>query len=134
MEVTRMTMPAVYVGIDVAKVHLDIAVRPSHEQWRVANTDAGIAGLTERLRALQPTLVVLEATGGYERAVTAALAIAGMAVAVVNPRQVRDFAKATGKLAKTDALDADCWLILRRQCVQNRAPCQMKRHTRWMRC
>ncbi len=102
-----MTTTPVYVGIDVAKATLDVAVRPSHEHWRAANTEAGIAGLTERLRTLHPALVVLEATGGYERAVTAALAVAGVPVVVVNPRQVRDCAKATGKLAKTDVLDAD---------------------------
>jgi transposase len=102
-----MTPPPIYVGIDVAKHELDIAVRPCHAHWRAANTEDGIANLTERLRTLQPGLVVLEATGGYERAVTVALAVAGVPVVVVNPRQVRDFAKATGKLAKTDALDAD---------------------------
>ncbi len=102
-----MTPIPVYVGIDVAKAYLDIAVRPTHAHWRAANTEDGIAGLTERLRTLQPALVVLEATGGYERTVTAALAVAGVPVAVVNPRQVRDFAKATGTLAKTDTLDAD---------------------------
>jgi transposase len=106
-EIRSMTPTPVYVGIDVAKASLDIAVRPTHEQWRVANTEEGIAGLTERLRTLQPALVVLEATGGYERMVTAALALTGVPVAVVNPRQVRAFAKATGKLAKTDTLDAD---------------------------
>jgi transposase len=102
-----MTTTMLYVGIDVAKAQLDIAVRPTNEHWRAANTDAGIAGVVERLQTVQPTLVVLEATGGYERAITAALAVAKVPVAVVNPRQVRDFAKAIGKLAKTDTLDAD---------------------------
>ena len=91
-----------YVGIDVAKAHLDIAVRPTGEQWRVTNDDTGIAELVLQMEGLHPSLVVLEATGGYELAVVAA----GIAVAVVNPRQVRDFARATGKLAKTDSLDA----------------------------
>lgn len=95
-----------YVGIDVAKMHLDVAVRPGGEQWRVANQDHDIGTLVTRLTMLQPELVVLEATGGFERVVTAALAAAGLSLAVVNPRQVRDFAKATGKLAKTDKLDA----------------------------
>jgi transposase len=95
-----------YVGIDVAKAHLDVAVRSTGEHWRLTNDDPAIAGLVTRLKELQPALVVLEATGGFERAVTAALAAAGVSVAVVNPRQVRDFAKATGKLAKTDRLDA----------------------------
>jgi transposase len=96
---------AIWVGIDVAKTHLDVAIEGG-THWRVATDEEGITCLVERLRALHPTLVVLEATGGYERGVTAAVAEAGIPVAVVNPRQVRDFAKATGVLAKTDALDA----------------------------
>jgi len=97
---------AVYVGIDVAKAQLDIAVRPSAEQWVSPHDEEGITALVARLQALRPTLVVLEATGGREAALAAALATAGLAVAVVNPRQVRDFARAVGQLAKTDALDA----------------------------
>jgi transposase len=96
----------IFVGIDVAKAHLDIALRPTGERWALANDDVGIAALVERLQAVQPHLIVLEATGGYQRAVVAALAAAGLSVAVVNPRQARDCAKATGPLAKTDALDA----------------------------
>jgi transposase len=96
----------IFVGIDVAKAHLDIALRPTGERWALANDDVGIAALVERLQAVQPHLIVLEATGGYQRAVVAALAAAGLSVAVVNPRQARDCAKATGQLAKTDALDA----------------------------
>jgi transposase len=97
---------ATYIGIDVAKARLDIAVRPSGDQW-VSGTDA--ASLDEvvgRLQAVQPELIVLEATGGREGPVVAALAAAGLPVAVVNPRQVRDFARAVGQLAKTDSLDA----------------------------
>jgi transposase len=94
------------VGIDVSKAALDVAQRPNGEPWRVANEEAGITELVDRLRPLGPELIVLEATGGLERLVVAALALAGLPVAVVNPRQVRDFAKATGRLAKTDALDA----------------------------
>jgi transposase len=97
---------AIYVGIDVAKAQLDIAVRPSAEQWVSPHDEEGITALVARLHALRPTLVVLEATGGREAALAAALATAGLAVAVVNPRQVRDFARAVGQLAKTDALDA----------------------------
>jgi len=97
---------SVFIGIDVAKAHLDVAVRPDGDTWRVANDASGIAALVARLDQRRPTLVVLEATGGYERAVAAALSAGGLPVAVVNPRQVRDFAKATGKLAKTDTLDA----------------------------
>lgn len=96
----------VYVGIDVAKDWLDIAVRPTGQVWRAAQDEAGIAETVGRLRGLKPTLVVLEATGGCELAVVAALRVAGLAVAVVNPRQVRDFARAIGRLAKTDRLDA----------------------------
>jgi len=95
-----------YVGIDVAKAHLDLAVHLSGEPWRVANDEAGISATVTHLRELTPTLVVLEPTGGLELPLTAALAAADLPVAVVNPRQVRDFAKATGRLAKTDWLDA----------------------------
>jgi transposase len=95
-----------FVGIDVSKAQLDVAVLPDAECWEVRNEEAGIATLVERLRASAPILVVLEATGGYENAVVAALGAAGLPVVVVNPRQVRDFAKATGKLAKTDQIDA----------------------------
>lgn len=101
-----MSATTCFVGIDVAKAQLDIALRPTDERWAVANDDAGIAALVARLQALLPTLIVLEATGGYQRAVVAALAAARLPVAVVNPRQARAFAKATGQLAKTDALDA----------------------------
>jgi transposase len=95
-----------FVGIDVAKAHLDIAVRPTDEQWRVPHDEPGITALVGRLAALAPTLVVLEATGGREVGLVAALVAAGVPVAVVNPRQVRRFAQAVGQLAKTDALDA----------------------------
>lgn len=99
-----MTNP--YVGIDVAKAILDVAIGGDAEIMHFENSEGGIARLIERLRQCAPTLVVLEATGGYESLVAGALAGQGMAVAVVNPRQVRDFAKATGVLAKTDRLDA----------------------------
>ena len=98
--------PALYVGIDVSKATLDVAVLPTAEAWQAANDPVGIDGLVERVAALSPALVVLEATGRYEAPCAAALASAGVPVAVVNPRQVRDFAKSTGRLAKTDALDA----------------------------
>jgi transposase len=95
-----------FAGIDVSKGHLDAHLRPTGEAVRVGNDEAGIAALVARLAAAGVTLVVLEATGGYEAPVAAALAAAGLPVAVVNPRQVRDFARSTGRLAKTDALDA----------------------------
>ena len=101
-----MTPQECYVGIDVSKKHLDIAVRPGDEHWTVANDEDGIDELVTRLRSIGPRLVVLEATGGIELAATGRLAGAGLLVAVVNPRQVRDFARAIGKLAKTDRLDA----------------------------
>jgi transposase len=99
-------VPPLFVGIDVAKAHLDVALRPAGTHERLANDEEGIAHLVAHLADAGPTLIVLEATGGLELPVTAALAAAGLAVAVVNPRQVRDFAKAIGQLAKTDALDA----------------------------
>lgn len=95
-----------FVGIDVSKVHVDVAVRPSMERQRFER-EAQVAELVSFLKEHKPTLVVLEATGGLEAIVAAALSAAGISVAIVNPRQVRDFARATGKLAKTDAIDAD---------------------------
>lgn len=101
-----MSQPQLFVGIDVAKAQLDIALRPTGERWEVTNDEAGIASLVAHLQAVVPPLMVLEATGGYQRAVVAALAAAGLPIVVVNPRQARDVAKATGQLAKTDRLDA----------------------------
>lgn len=99
-------MERIFVGIDVSKDRLDVHVRPADESFAVPSDAAGIAALLARLAVVPPTLVVLEATGGYEAAVAAALAHAGVPVAVVNPRQIRDFARATGQLAKSDTLDA----------------------------
>ena len=101
-----MSEHQIFVGIDVAKGQLDVALRPTGEHWTVPNEDASIAALVTQLQAVAPTLIVLEATGGYQRTVVSALAAAGLPVVVANPRQTRDFAKATGQLAKTDALDA----------------------------
>ena len=95
----------VFVGIDVSKAQLDVAVRPEG-RFAVPNEEKGIAQLLERLSAEPPALVVVEATGGFEMPLAGALAAAGVPVVVVNPRQVRDFAKAAGQLAKTDVLDA----------------------------
>ena len=97
---------ACFVGIDVSKGHLDLHARPDGSAARYTNDPTGIAALLARVAGLAPERIVLEATGGFEAAVAAALAAAGRPVAVVNPRQVRDFARATGRLAKTDALDA----------------------------
>jgi len=96
----------VFVGIDVAKATLDVASLPSGLQAHIPYTDGELQALTARLAAVGPILIVCEATGGLEGPLVGALAAAGLPVAVVNPRQVRDFAKATGTLAKTDALDA----------------------------
>lgn len=96
-----------FVGIDVSKDRLDVHVRPSGRAFAVVRNDKGLALLIGDLRDLAPDLIVLEATGGFEITVAAALAAAGLPLAVVNPRQIRDFARATGRLAKTDALDAE---------------------------
>ena len=96
-----------FVGIDVAKAELVVSLLPAAERFAVDNDERGVRTLVERLRSVAPTLIVLEATGGYELLAVAALAAAALPIVVVNPRQVRDFAKATGQLAKTDRIDAD---------------------------
>jgi transposase len=101
-----MSETGIFVGVDVSKARLDVAVRPSGDTVTVPYDEAGLAGLVVRLQTWQPVAVVLEATGDLESAVVSAFAAAGLPVHVVNPRQVRDFARATGRLAKTDALDA----------------------------
>ena len=95
-----------FIGIDVSKEHLDIAVYPTKSLWSETNDEAGHRRLAERLSGLQPQRIVVEATGGFQTALVATLAAAGLPVVVVNPRQVRDFAKAVGTLAKTDRIDA----------------------------
>jgi len=102
-----MSQFSVFVGIDVSKEHLDVHLLPDEKSWRVANDETGCAQMSERLKALPgPVLVVMEATNVYWRLAATRLASAGLSAAVVNPRQVRDFARATGQLAKTDAIDA----------------------------
>lgn len=101
-----MSQTPVFVGIDVSKDRLEVALRPAADRWEAPNDEPGIARVVARLQAVHPAWIVLEATGGLEIPLTGALAAAGLPVVVVNPRQVRDFAKATGRLAKTDALDA----------------------------
>src|SRR5262245_31723446 len=101
-----MNPQPIFVGIDISKSYLDLALRPTAKVWRVEHTEAGRQQVVSDLQALQPELIVLEATGGLELPLAAALAAAGLKLAVVNPRQVRNFAKALGILAKTDALDA----------------------------
>jgi transposase len=100
-------MEANFVGIDVSSERLDCHVRPSGEAFAVARDGESLASLVDRLRALAPAVIVIEATGGYEVTVAAAIAAAALPLAIVNPRQIRDFARATGRLAKTDALDAE---------------------------
>jgi transposase len=95
-----------FVGIDVSKDYLDTGIRPGGKPERTRNREAEIDHLVQRLQALKPALIVLEATGGLEMPVAAALAVAGLPVAVVNPRQIRKFAEASGQLAKTDQIDA----------------------------
>jgi len=95
-----------FVGIDVSKEGLDVGVLPTAQVRHLANSDEGIASLVESLLALKPERIVLEATGGYELPLAAALAAADLKVVVVNPRQVREFARSTGQLAKTDRIDA----------------------------
>src|SRR5919199_309493 len=99
-------MAEVFVGIDVSKDALEIATWPSAEAWRVPNTAPARRALAEQLARFAPELVVIEASGQFEVPVVRALVAAGLACATINPRQVRDFARATGQLAKTDALDA----------------------------
>jgi transposase len=100
-------MTDTFVGVDVAKDEFVVACRPDGVSWTATNDSEGIAAMVARLRSLGPRLIVLEATGGYERVVVAALAAASLPIVVANPRQVRDFAKAIGQLAKADDLDAD---------------------------
>jgi transposase len=101
-----MASSPLFVGIDVAKATLDIALRPSAQTWQVIYDDPHVEAFVTQLNELSPTLIVVEATGGLERSLVAALVAARLPVIVINPRQARDFAKATGRLAKTDRIDA----------------------------
>jgi transposase len=96
----------VFVGIDVSKLQLDLAVRPANKRWSTTNTEADIVRVVETLKELSSQVIVVEATGGMEMPLVAALSQACLPVVVVNPRQVRDFAKAVGRMAKTDRIDA----------------------------
>jgi transposase len=100
-------MEQVFIGIDVAKDRLDVHIRPSGEAFAVARDGEGLAALVDRLRVMAPRLIVSEATGGFEQVVAGALGAAGLPIVVVNPRQIRDFARALGRLAKTDRIDAE---------------------------
>ncbi len=101
-----MEQEATYVGIDVSKHRPDVAARPSGDVWEVQYDESGIEELVLSLKSLNPAMVLLEASGGLELRLVSALAVASLPVVVINPRQARDFARATGKLAKTDSLDA----------------------------
>ena len=102
-----MENETIFIGIDVSKDHLDVAGFPLKLTWQFTNTAPGISKLLEKLTKLSPALIVMEPTGGLEAPVAAELAAAGLNVAVVNARQIRDYAKATGKLAKTDPAARD---------------------------
>jgi transposase len=99
-------MNQLFVGIDISKDRLDVHTQPTEDGFSLTHDEAGVADLVRRLQGLAPQLVVMEATGGYETTVAAALGSAGLPVVVMNPRQIRDYARATGQLAKTDRLDA----------------------------
>ncbi|HUV06020.1 MAG TPA: transposase, partial [Armatimonadota bacterium] len=101
-----MTATSFWVGIDVAKDTLQVHVRPTDESFSISNTVGGVEALIERIAPLSPELIVLEATGKLEALAMGAIAHAGLPVARVNPRQVREFARAIGRAAKTDAIDA----------------------------
>ena len=101
-----MEQEPVYVGVDVSKAQVDVAVRPTDDRWAVAYDEAGVRHLVSQLKTLDPVMVLLEASGGLELPLATAFATGALPVVVVNPRQVRHFARATGKLAKTDTLDA----------------------------
>ena len=118
-----------FVGIDVAKSRLDVHLRPSGEAFAVPRDGEGLAALVERLQEGPVELVVVEATGGFEMVVAAALAGAGLPLAIVNPRQIRDFARATGRLAKTDALDAAVIARFARRSAPSRGRCRMPRRS-----
>lgn len=106
-----MKTQELFIGVDVCKDRLDIAIDSNSEVFSEANDDSGVSLLVKKFTALKPTLIVMEATGGLETLLYSALVTAGLPAVVVNPRQVRDFAKALGKLAKTDAIDA--WVLAR---------------------
>ena len=124
-----MEQESIFVGIDVAKAQLDVAVRPADDRWEVSHNDAGIGQLVSQLKSLEPVMVLVEASGGLELHLVSALATEELPVVVVNPRQVRDFARATGKLAKTDALDAAVLGPFHRSGPTSRAPFARRRHT-----
>ena len=129
-----MQSTPLFVGIDVSKERLDTALRPSSERWATPNEAHGISTLCRRLQPLAPALIVLEATGGLELPVVGALAAAGLPVVVVNPRQVRDFAKATGSSPRPTSLTPRSWHTSPRRSAHRCGRCRMPRRRRWTRC
>ena len=125
-----MEQESIYVGIDVAKAQVDVAIRPTDDRWEVPHDETGVRQLVSRLKTLEPVMVLLEASGGLEVPLVAALAAEAVPVVVVNPSQVRDFARATGKLAKTDALGRGGSGSLRRSSPSTRAPSARRRDPR----
>src|SRR5438132_1407555 len=121
-----MSESQVSVGIDVAQATVEVAVRPTGEAWQIANDEITFGDLVERMSALKPSLIVLEATGGIHLAVVAALAAANLPVVAVNPRQERDFAKATGKLARLTASTLRFWHTSLRQFDQRFGHCRTR--------
>jgi transposase len=118
-----MTLPERFGGVDVSKAVLDAHVRPDGAARRFDNTPEGIDALPDWLRPLAVTLVVVEASGGYERAVLTALALGGLPVSLVNPQRARDCARALGTLAKTDAIDGRFWPRSPRRCARRPGRC-----------
>jgi len=110
-----------FVGIDVSKNMLDVVIHPTGEYFQIPNTPEGHRQLIERLKALDPRAIVLEASGGWERACTAALVDAGLPVAIINPRQARDLAKGLGRLAKNDCIDAGTLAYCAQHCQVKKA-------------
>ena len=131
---SEQAQTSISVGIDVSRASLDVAVHPTRDQWQVSNDPSGISQLVEQLTQLEPERIVLEATGGYELTALATLAQAGLPVVAVNPRQVRDFARSTGRLAKTDALDAQVLATLARSSNPPCGRCPMRRRASSQRC
>jgi transposase len=101
-----MKSSEVFVGVDVSKASLEVCVIPEIQQWGISNDDAGIRDLIKRLKPIRPNLIVMESTGGYQMPLSIALVAAGLPMVVMNPRQVREFARSRGYLAKTDRIDA----------------------------
>jgi hypothetical protein len=124
--------PKQWVGIDVSGKRLEVFVRPIQRILKVANSPSGLATLVGKLLAIDPALIVVEATTNWHLAAVAALSGAGLPVAVINPRQARNFARATGQLAKTDPIDAHCWPISLKRSIHPCAPYLTNKPENWL--